>query len=66
MIKQNETLSSIPPINPAEDGNWLLGVTCFEATNSVFIITDENNSSYITTLGYWSSREGSETIFKLR
>ena len=61
-----ETLSYIPPIKLAEEGNWLLGVTCFEATNSAFNITDENYSSYITTLGYWSSREDSETIYKQR
>ena len=40
--------------------------TSFEATNSVFHITDENSSSSITIEGHWSSRGGAETINKLQ
>ena len=61
MRKQMETLSLIPPINSAEERKWLLGVTSFEATNSVFIITNENNSSSFSTPRYWSSRGAAET-----
>ena len=52
----------IPCINPAKEGKLLLGVTSFEATNSVFNITDENKSFSITTPGHWSP--GSEEIVK--
>ena len=40
MNKQMQTFSFNPPINLVEEGKWLLGVTSFEFTNSVFIITD--------------------------
>ena len=44
----------------------MLAVTSFEATNSVFIITDENNKFSITIEGLWSSRGGVEIINKLQ
>ena len=44
MKKRMKTFSCDPPINLSEEGKWLLGVTSFEATNSVFNITDENIS----------------------
>ena len=47
-----ETISSPPPINFAEEENWLLAVTSFEATNSVFDITDENYVFSIGAPGY--------------
>ena len=37
--RQMETFSFNPPINLFEDQKWLLAVTIFNATNSVFIIT---------------------------
>ena len=37
MIQQLETFSFSPPINLAEEGKWLLAVTSFEATISVFL-----------------------------
>ena len=43
MKKQMETFSFNIPINLVEEGKCLLGVTSFEATNSVFNITNENN-----------------------
>ena len=33
-----ETFSFSPPINLVEEGKWLIAVTSFEATNSVFNI----------------------------
>ena len=42
--KQMETFSFSTPLNLVEEGKSLLAATSFEATNSVFNITDENNS----------------------
>ena len=44
MNKQMQTFSFNPPINLAKEGKWLLAVTSSGCTNSVFNITDENNS----------------------
>ena len=62
MDKQMQTFSINPPINLSEDGKWLLAMILFEATNSVFNITDENNSSSISTPGYWNSESAQKTI----
>ena len=45
--KQMEIFSFIRSINPSKDGKCFLAVKMFAATNSVFNITDENNSFYI-------------------
>ena len=58
MDKQMESFSFSPPINLSEEGKWMMAVTSFEATNSVFYITNQNNSSSITRPGYWISRGG--------
>ena len=52
MNKQLQTFSFKPPWTLFE-GNWLLAVSSFEATNSVFHITDENKSFSISIPGYW-------------
>ena len=39
MNKQMQTFSFNPLINLVEEGQWFLGVTSFECTNSVFIIS---------------------------
>ena len=44
MNKQMENFSFNPTKNLVEEGIWLFAVTYFEATNSVFNPTDENNS----------------------
>ena len=54
MNKQMQTFSFNPPINLVE-GKWLLGVSSFECTNSVFNITDENNSFSINIPGHWET-----------
>ena len=41
MNKQMENFSISPPINLLEDGKWLKSINSFEATNSVFNITDK-------------------------
>ena len=66
MNKQMQILSFNQPINLVEEGNWLLGVFSFEATNSVFKITDENNNFSITIEGHWYSRGGAGTNNKLQ
>ena len=40
--EQTETFSFSPALNIIEEGEWLLEVTSFETTNSVFDITNEN------------------------
>ena len=62
MNKEMQFFSFSPPVNLIEEEEWLLAVTSFEATNSVFNTTDENNSFSITTTGFRSSRGGAETI----
>ena len=47
-----ETFPYNLPKKVSEEGKWLLPVTVFEATNSVFNITDENNSFSNTTTDY--------------
>ena len=38
LYNQMETFSFSPPINLVEEAKWLIAVTSFEATNSVFNI----------------------------
>ena len=64
MNTQLKTFSFNPPISLFDDG-WLIAVTSFETTNSVFNITDENNSFSIITPGHWSTKNAEETINKL-
>ena len=40
-------------------------MSSFEATNSVFNITDENSSFSITTTGHWNSESAEKTIVEL-
>ena len=65
MNKQMETFSFNIPINLIEEGKWLLGVTSFECTNSVFNITNENNSFSITIPGHWETKSAEKTIEEL-
>ena len=44
MNKQTQTFSFNQPINLIEEDKWLLAVSSLECTNSVFNITNENNS----------------------
>ena len=64
--EQKESYSLSLPINLFEEGNWMIAVTSFDPTNSVLKRTDENKSFSITIPGYWTSRGGVETLFKLR
>ena len=65
MIKQMQTFSFNPPINLAEEGKWLLAVTFSETTNSVFNITNGNNSFSITIPGHCESKDAEKTFDEL-
>ena len=55
MNKQSQTFSFNPPINLIEEGKWLIAVSSFECTNSVFNITDDNNSFSIIIPGHYET-----------
>ena len=57
-----QTFSFSPPINLVEEGKWLLAVSSFECTYSVFNITNENNSFSITVPGHWENEFAEKTI----
>ena len=65
MDKQMQSFSFNPPINLFEDGKWLLGVTSLECTNSVFNITNENNSFSIIIPGHYETEFAEKTIDEL-
>ena len=65
MKKQLQFFSFNPPRNLVEVGKWLLGVTSFESTNSVFNITNENSTFSITTPGHWKPESAENTIDEL-
>ena len=54
-----------PTINLVEEGKWLLAVTFFEATNSVFSIINENSSFSITIPGHWQTKSPEKTFTEL-
>ena len=62
MKKQMQTFSFNPPINLFEEGKWLLGVTSLECTNSVFNITNENNSFSTIIPSHYKTEFAEKTI----
>ena len=61
-----ETFSLDPQIKLAEESAWLLlTVSCFEATNFVFNITNENNNFSISIAGFWVIERSEEIVDKL-
>ena len=62
MNKQRQTFSFNPPINLVEEDKWLLAVSSFECTNSVFNITNENNSFSINIQGHWETEFAEKII----
>ena len=66
MNKQKQTFSFNPPINLVEEGKWLLGVSSFECTNSVFNKTNENNSFSISVPGHYEAESAQKTIDELK
>ena len=65
MSKKMQTFSFNPPINLIEEDKWLLAVSSFECTNSVFNITNENNSFSIIIPGHYQNKSDEETIDEL-
>ena len=61
MNKQMQTFSFKPPINLLED-KWLLAVSSFECSNSVFNITNKNNSFSIIIPGHYQTEFAEKTI----
>ena len=55
MNKQMQTFSFNPPLNLIEEGKWLMAVSLFDCTNSVFDITNENNSFSIIIPGHYKT-----------
>ena len=62
MDKQMQTFSFNPPINLIEEDKWLLAVSSFECTNSVFNITNDNNSFSIIIQGHRETEFAEKTI----
>ena len=62
MNKQKQTFSFNPPINLIEEGKWLMAVSLFDCTNSVFNITNENNSFSIITPGHYETEFAEKII----
>ena len=65
MNKQLQTFSFNLPIKIFEEGKWLIGVTSFEWTNTVFNITDENNSFSIIIPDHYQNKSDEKTIVEL-
>ena len=63
--KQSQTFSFNPPINLIEEGKWLIAVSSFECTNSVFNITDDNNSFSIIIPAHWETEFAEKIIDEL-
>ena len=65
MNKQMQSFSFNPPINLVEEGKWLMAVNSLECTNSVFNITNENNSFSIIIPGHYQNKSDEKTIDNL-
>ena len=65
MNKERQTFSFNPPINLVEEGKWLLAVSSLDCTNSVFNITNENNSFSIIIPGHYQNKSDEKTIDNL-
>ena len=59
--KQMQIFSFKAPFILLEEGEWLLGVTSFECTKSVFNTTNGNNSFSITVAGHWETKSAEKT-----
>ena len=60
-----QTFSFNPPINLVEEDKWLLAVSSFECTKSIFNIIDENNSFSIIIQGHYQNESDEKTIDEL-
>ena len=62
MIKPMQTFSFNPPIHLVEEEMWLMPVSLFDCTNSVYNITNENNSFSIIIPGHYQNKTDEKTI----
>ena len=62
MNKQMQTFSFNPPINLVEVGKWLMAVSSFDCTKSVFNITNENIRFSIIIPGHYQNKSDEKTI----
>ena len=62
MNQKMQSFSFSPPMNLIEGGTWILAVSSFECTYSVYNITKENNSFSITVPSHWESKSAEKTI----
>ena len=65
MNKQMQTFAFNPPISLFEEGKRLMAISLFDCTNSVYNITNENNSFSIIIPGHYQTEFAEETIDKL-
>ena len=65
MNKQKQIFSFNPPINLVDEGKWLLEVSLFDCTISVFNITAEKKSFSITIPCLWEIKSAEKTIDEL-
>ena len=65
MNKQMQTFSFNLPINLVEEGKWLMSVSLFDCTNSVYNIANENNSFSIIIPGHYQNEFAEKTIDEL-
>ena len=66
MNRQMQIFSFNLPLNLVEEGEKLVGVFSFECTNSVFKITNENNSFSIIIPGHHQTEYAERTIDELK
>ena len=62
MNKQMQRFSFNPPINLVEEGKWVMAVSLFDCTNSVYNITIENNSFSIIVPGHYKTEFAEKVI----
>ena len=62
MIKQMQTFSFNPPNNLVEEGKWLMAVSSFECINSLFNITNKNNSFSRNIPGHYQTEFAEKMI----
>ena len=65
MNKQNQSFSFNPSINLLEKGKRLLAVSSFKCTNSIFNITNDNNSFSIIIPSHYQNESDEKTIDNL-
>ena len=62
MNKQMQTFSFNPPLNLIEEDKWVMAVSLLDCTNSVFNITNENNSFSIIIPGHYKTEFAEKVI----